>query len=230
MTLDQFFDHLWADYSAMTPQAPVIKAAFEARGERVVNDHVAFRTLALEPIGLKALEPHLLAIGYTPYEPYKFEDKKLDAWGYLPPKEDQPRVFVSELRVDELSPRAAQIMRSLAKQVDAARVKNPDVLWAATPADIAKLLTKSKPGETLSIPDLRSKIAAQMKADAACPVTTSMFLRIVAEAALEDLEAGAPADKVTPFWRAIDPNTPLAAKLSCGAAGLARLRKSDGIV
>ncbi|MFZ4071102.1 MAG: hypothetical protein ACOYJ6_13470 [Caulobacterales bacterium] len=103
-------------------------------------------------------------------------------------------------------------------------------LAISSPADIAKLLTKSKPGETLSIPDLRSKIAAQMKADAACPVTTSMFLRIVAEAALEDLEAGAPADKVTPFWRAIDPNTPLAAKLSCGAAGLARLRKSDGIV
>ncbi|MGL4513235.1 MAG: DUF1338 domain-containing protein [Lacipirellulaceae bacterium] len=130
MTLDQFFDHLWADYAAMTPQAPKIKAAFEAQGERIVNDHVAFRTLALEPIGLKALEPHLLAIGYTPYEPYKFEDKKLDAWGYLPPKEDQPRVFVSELRIDELSPRAAAIMRGLAAQVDANKVKSPDVLWA----------------------------------------------------------------------------------------------------
>jgi hypothetical protein len=103
-------------------------------------------------------------------------------------------------------------------------------LAISSPADIAKLLAKSKPGETFTIPDLRGKIAAQMKADAACPVTTSIFLRIVAEAALEDLEAGADASKVTPFWRAIDPNTPLAAKLSCGAAGLARLRKADGIV
>lgn len=103
-------------------------------------------------------------------------------------------------------------------------------LAISTPADIAKLLAKTRPGETMSIPDLRANIAKQMKADAACPVTTSIFLRIVAEAALEDLEAGADAAKVTPFWRAIDPNTPLAAKLSCGAAGVTRLRKADGIV
>jgi hypothetical protein len=103
-------------------------------------------------------------------------------------------------------------------------------LAISDPQDIAKLLAKTKPGETLSVTDLRAKIAKQMKADAACPVSTSIFLRIVAEAALEDLDAGAPADKVTPFWRAIDPNTPLAEKLSCGAAGLKRLRKADGIV
>jgi hypothetical protein len=103
-------------------------------------------------------------------------------------------------------------------------------LAISTPADIAKLLAKTKPGETLTLPDLRAKIATYMKADAACPLTTSIFLRIVAEAALEDLEAGAATDKVTPFWRAIDPNTPLAAKLSCGVAGLTRLRKADGIV
>lgn len=130
MNVDQFFDRLWEDYVAMTPQAKRIKAAFEERGERVVNDHVAFRTLALEPIRLKSLEPHLLAIGYEPYEPYNFEEKKLSAWGYLHPEPERPRVFVSELRVSELSPASAAILERLAAQVDPARVADPSVMWA----------------------------------------------------------------------------------------------------
>lgn len=130
MDVNEFFDHLWADYVAMTPQAKRIRAAFEERGERVVNDHVAFRTLALEPIGLKALEPHLLAVGYTPYEPYDFAAKKLTAYGYLPPHPELPRVFVSELRVNELSHGAEAILRRLAAQVDAAKVADPSILWS----------------------------------------------------------------------------------------------------
>lgn len=130
MDIKEFFDRLWADYVAMTPQAARIKSAFEERGERVVNDHVAFRTLALEPIRLKALEPHLLAVGYTPYEPYDFKDKKLSAYGYLPPEPEMPRVFVSELRVNELSPASAKILEGLAAQVDPKRVEDPSVMWA----------------------------------------------------------------------------------------------------
>lgn len=130
MDVNEFFKHLWADYVAMTPQAQRIRAAFEDAGERVVNDHVAFRTLALEPIGLKALEPHLLAVGYMPYEPYDFAAKKLSAYGYLPPNPELPRVFVSELRVNELSHEAETILRRLASQVDPAKVADPSVLWS----------------------------------------------------------------------------------------------------
>lgn len=130
MDVNEFFDNLWADYVAMTPQAERIKSAFEAKGERVVNDHVAFRTLALEPIGLKALEPHLLEVGYTPYEPYDFPAKKLTAHGYLPPEPELPRVFVSELRVNELSEASQAILKRLAKQIDPARVSVPKVLWS----------------------------------------------------------------------------------------------------
>ncbi len=130
MEINKFFDHLWADYVAMTPQAEAIKSAFEAKGEKVLNDHVAFRTLALEPIGLKSLEPHLLAIGYTPYEPYDFKEKKLSAYGYLPPQSDLPRIFLSELRVHELSSKVASILEGLAEQVDPACVADPSVMWA----------------------------------------------------------------------------------------------------
>ncbi|QDS97816.1 DUF1338 domain-containing protein [Adhaeretor mobilis] len=130
MNVDEFCAKLWADYVAMTPQAAKIKAAFEERGETVVNDHVAFRTLALEPIGLEKLEPHVLALGYERFEPYAFPAKKLRAFGYLPPRDDLPRIFLSELLVDQLTEPAQEILRRCAEQVDAKRVATSDVLWA----------------------------------------------------------------------------------------------------
>lgn len=130
MLIQEFYDNLWADYVAMTPQAEKIKSTFEAEGETVLNDHVAFRTLALEPIGLKALEPHLLSLGYTPYEPYDFKAKKLSAYGYLPPDPKMPRLFVSELRVQELSESTQEILKRIADEVDPAQVADPSVLWS----------------------------------------------------------------------------------------------------
>jgi len=135
MNAERFFDRLWDDYTAIAPQAARIRDAFIARGERVVNDHVAFRTLAAGPIGLERLERHLLDLGYRRYEPYDFPDKKLLAWGYLPATTDAPlpRVFLSELLLDELSPGAASILRRLADSVDPSRAESPDVLWGGRP-------------------------------------------------------------------------------------------------
>lgn len=130
MNATEFFDRLWSDYTSSTPQARVIHDAFLQRGDKVVNDHVAFRTLALEPIGLAALEPHLLAIGYKRYEPYEFPEKKLRAWGYTSDAPDAPRVFLSELLTDQLSGDSAAILQRLAAQVDPQRLKSPDVFWA----------------------------------------------------------------------------------------------------
>jgi len=130
MSLEQFFSHLWHDYTAMTPQASRIHDALIADGENIVNDHVAFRTFDRGPIRLANLEPHLLALGYTPLEPYDFEAKKLHAWGYLPPREDQPRIFLSELKCHELSARAQEIIDELVNQIDPARIGSPEVMWA----------------------------------------------------------------------------------------------------
>ncbi len=130
MTTDQFFDRLWLDYTSMTPQAQQIRNAFEQRGEHIVNDHVAFRTLALDPIGIGRLEPLLLGLGYMPFEPYQFEEKKLRAWGYLPPEPRLPRIFLSELLVDQLSAPAEKILRRIASEVDPKQVESLDVFYA----------------------------------------------------------------------------------------------------
>ncbi|SHE42646.1 protein of unknown function [Modicisalibacter ilicicola DSM 19980] len=130
MDIQQFFDRLWDDYVSMAPQAQRIHDAFVAEGETILNDHVAFRTFDRGMITLADLEPHLLALGYTRLEPYEFSAKKLRAYGYLPPTDDQPRVFLSELKCDELSAAAQHIIDGLVAQIDATRVRTPDVLWA----------------------------------------------------------------------------------------------------
>jgi hypothetical protein len=53
-------------------------------------------------------------------------------------------------------------------------------------------------------------------ADFSCPISTSIFARIAAEAALDEMEMGKPAQDVTPFWRTIEPDGPVARRLSCG--------------
>lgn len=56
-----------------------------------------------------------------------------------------------------------------------------------------------------------------------------IFLRIVAEAALEELAAGTPEDRITPFWRVLDENSVTAGKIRGGAEFIRRMREREGI-
>jgi hypothetical protein len=78
----------------------------------IENDHIAFRTMGVPNLGIGSFEKIFLALGYTRREPYHFAAKKLDAFWYSPPSDRLPRIFVSELRVADLSPRAQGIIRS----------------------------------------------------------------------------------------------------------------------
>ena len=129
MQCDAFFDQLWRDYTRLTPQAARIHRLFSGPDDRIVNDHVAFRTFNLAPINIASLEPHILALGYRRLEPYHFAEKKLDAWAYLPPDEEQPRIFFSELRVEDLSDWAQELIADLVAQVPAAATASCAVFW-----------------------------------------------------------------------------------------------------
>lgn len=130
MNLQEFFDHLWKDYVAIAPAAERLHRLVEARGEKIVNDHIAFRTYNLAPIQLESLERHILALGYQRFAPYRFEDKKLRAYGYLHPDATQPRIFLSELETERFSAELQAVVKDLCAQIDPARVESPDVLWA----------------------------------------------------------------------------------------------------
>jgi len=78
--------------------------------EDIVNDHIAFRTLGVPHLGINSFEKIFLAYGYTKQDYFNFEGKKLDAYWFSPPSTAYPRIFVSELRVNELSDVAQAII------------------------------------------------------------------------------------------------------------------------
>lgn len=134
MQLDDFYAHLWNDFVVMAPAAASIRQRLEAVGETVRNDHVAFRTFDRGPIALDHLEPHLLALGYVRYAPYRFEEKKLRAFGYVhAARPDAPKVFLSELVTGELSADLRRTVDTLVAQVPAGFVQGPEVFWAGRP-------------------------------------------------------------------------------------------------
>lgn len=143
-----FFETLWADFAGIAPQAAAIRKRLEEHGEEVSNDHVAFRTFGLEPIGLERLEPLVLGLGYTPLDEYRFDDKHLRARAYVCP--GWPRVFSSELACEELSDWAQALIRSLVAQVPPGFVATPEVFRAGRPwaplrfADYERLSNESE--------------------------------------------------------------------------------------
>jgi hypothetical protein len=129
--IDALLAHMWQDYLAMNPQAQAVRALFEDRGERVVNDHIALRTFALEPVGLDVLARPFLASGYQPVAGYRFETKKLRATHFAAP--GRPLVFISELLVDELEPEVQAIIRALVAQVEPAQTERFDFCTSGRP-------------------------------------------------------------------------------------------------
>jgi hypothetical protein len=99
----------------------------------------------------------------------------------------------------------------------------------ATPKDMTAFFKSVPRGKSRSMDDLRAHLAKKHKTDFACPLTTGIFSRIAAEHAYAQIAEGESANAVAPFWRVIDPKSPLAKKLACGPDFISRMRAEEGI-
>jgi hypothetical protein len=131
-TLETVLNGLMSRYKERVPDVGAIIHAMEKEGviaqaNDIENDHIAFRTLGVEHLGIQSLEKIFLHYGYTKKEYYNFPEKKLDAYWYAPPAEQYPRIFISELRVKELSPQAQEIIKSYTNEVKQDPVNNLDL-------------------------------------------------------------------------------------------------------
>jgi hypothetical protein len=97
----------------------------------IENDHIAFRTLGVEHLGIQSLEKIFLHYGYKRMDHYFFPEKKLDAYWYSPVNPKDPRIFISELRVKDLSPAAQEIIKSYTDEVTTDPVNKLDLNNAA---------------------------------------------------------------------------------------------------
>jgi hypothetical protein len=97
----------------------------------------------------------------------------------------------------------------------------------ATPKIVDGYLRQIPTGKDVSLLTMRKDLAMEYGADNTCPLTTGIFLRIAAEAALEQINQGKAIKSVAPFWRVVNLKMPLAKKLSCGPGFIQDRRKKE---
>ncbi|MBW4677095.1 MAG: DUF1338 domain-containing protein [Desmonostoc geniculatum HA4340-LM1] len=112
---------LWQEYSARVNHARTYQQMITAAGGNVANDHIAFRSLRLfvdSPqgklnLGINYLGQIAEALGYVAFGEYTFAQTHLYARHYHHPQQEElnlPKLFISELIVDELPSNIAQII------------------------------------------------------------------------------------------------------------------------
>ncbi|MCB0393052.1 MAG: DUF1338 domain-containing protein [Bdellovibrionales bacterium] len=155
MTIEALFSQLWNDYITLNPSAKQIHDFFVAEGESVVNDHVAFRTFRHPRTGVDQFAKAFEKLGYVAKEEYTFVEKKLFAKHYEHSNPAMPKVFISELKVNELSPFAQKTLSDLIEQIPAGWENREDFCvsgrpWNVSHRDYEELLKESEYAAWLS--------------------------------------------------------------------------------
>jgi hypothetical protein len=120
--LEAVLDGLMTRYRERVPDVQAIINKMVQKGlissaNDIQNDHIAFRTMGVEHLGIASLEKIFLHCGYKKRDHYQFPAKKLTAYWYAPPMPHFPRIFISQLMVDQLSDKNNAIIRSYTDQV-----------------------------------------------------------------------------------------------------------------
>jgi hypothetical protein len=110
---------------------------------------------------------------------------------------------------------------------DFAGIPAGTLLFVGTPQIVDTYIKKIPHGRTQTMHSLRRDLAKQHDCEATCPVSTAIFVRMSAEAAWDDIEAGVALDKVSPFWRVVEPDSTIAKKLRADSAWIAHQRSIE---
>ena len=100
-------------------------------------------------------------------------------------------------------------------------------MLVATPLIVDAYIRDIPHGETRTIPDMRDELAAREGCTGTCPMSTSIFVRMVAEAALEDIADGKQVSEVSPFWRMITSEDKMSKKLNIDPAWIDEQRQLE---
>ena len=161
--VNALFENLWQDYVAITPSAQKIHAlldTYEAKHSgtkaQIINDHIALRTFNIDKINLQKLAAHFLALGYSEQGQYVFEQKKLVAKHFEHPDDNLPKVFISELLVEEMPADVQRIIHTMVESVkeDAAQQENflySGAHWQVSAQDYATLVAESEYAAWMSV-------------------------------------------------------------------------------
>ena len=121
----------------------------------------------------------------------------------------------------------AKSSKRVVLKTDFAGLNAGSSMFVATPKIVDDYVNQLPVGQFISMPELRADLAIEHDCDATCPLTTAIFLRLVAEAALEQLESGSEIENVTPFWRVVAPGDQVSSRLPVDRQWLERRRNDE---
>jgi hypothetical protein len=127
--IEHFYSALWQNYLQSTPSASKIHHLLGG-GAPIVNDHIALRTFNAPSLGLDVLAQHFIDMGYVEGGDYRFVAKKLRAKHYQHPDPTVPKVFISELLLEECSDALRVLVKGLLAAMDLKLATAPGFLWS----------------------------------------------------------------------------------------------------
>ena len=108
-------------------------------------------------------------------------------------------------------------------------IKPGQTMLVATPLMVDAYIRDIPHGETKTIPQLRDDLATREGCAGTCPMSTAIFVRMVAEAALEDLSDGKTVSEISPFWRVITSDDKIAKRLNLDPAWIDEQRSLEAL-
>jgi len=100
-----------------------------------------------------------------------------------------------------------------------------------TPLLVDGVVRKVRKGKLITVGQIRRQLAKEFGAEATCPLTTGIFLRIIAEVAEEDRSATTSCrseKQITPYWRVVKDDGSLNPKFPGGVRGQAARLGQEG--
>jgi alkylated DNA nucleotide flippase Atl1 len=94
------------------------------------------------------------------------------------------------------------------------------------PLDVDAMIRKIPRGKVATLTQLREKLARSAGAKVTCPMVAGMMVRVVAEAADEDMRQG--KTRIAPYWRVVRDDGRLMEKLPGGPAAQAEHLETEG--
>ncbi|MBI3012539.1 MAG: DUF1338 family protein, partial [Elusimicrobia bacterium] len=115
--LIELLDILWDRYRKRMVYVRQFEAILRSYGTAFLNDHIAFRTVALQkPLGgIFHVSRIFESLGYVPAACYEFPDKNLSSIHYQHPNPQFPKIFITQLKSWELTPKNQRVLSQVFK-------------------------------------------------------------------------------------------------------------------
>ena len=134
MKINDFLSKMWNDYSKLNPHInQVLNLIKTKEPNEIINDHIALRTFNHKKLNRHILSEYFLKNGYKAVEDLTFTEKKLKATYFIHSDPSLPRIFISELLLENFSDSFCNIINKKIDEIDIKSISDANFLTSGIP-------------------------------------------------------------------------------------------------